>query len=113
MPVKGEGRIDEGCNDGPRRRREEGTGGRRGINRKRESCNLYIKASIERVSAAPSYQSERKGYRQRNQRIHIFIASVCAATCDNSRKVFSKSRSTYPACPLYSRKLTNARRAYS
>lgn len=25
--------------------------GRRGKNRKRESCNLYIKASIERVSA--------------------------------------------------------------
>jgi len=30
-------------------RREEG--GRQGKNRKRESCNLYIKASIERVSA--------------------------------------------------------------
>lgn len=28
-----------------------GEGDRRGKNRKRESCNLYIKASIERVSA--------------------------------------------------------------
>lgn len=57
-------------------------------------------------------EREREREIQTGESMYIHVASVyCTATCDNSREVFSKSRSTYPPpppCPLYSRKLTNA-----
>ena len=56
----------------------------------------------------PTKAKERDTGRRINvlyiHRVGVFI--VCAATY-NLREVFSKSRSTYPSCLLYSRKLTN------
>lgn len=73
--------------------------------RKRESCNLYIKASIERVS---SILPKREEDIQTRESIYIFTLSLYGVSRNNSYEVFSKSGLTCSDYVLYSTKLTNA-----
>lgn len=67
--------------------------------RKRESCNLYIKASIERVAAILAKREEDI---QTRESIYIYSRR------NNSYEVFSKSGLTCSYCVSCPAKLTNA-----
>lgn len=59
-----------------------------------ENEKAAIYTSKLRLNASPlPCQNERKRYRQENR--CIFAVSVCAATCNKMREIFSKSRSMH------------------
>lgn len=102
--------IDAGIPFPPLQRNRAGKGSRKldgeGQDRKRESCNLYIKASIERVS---SILAKREEDIQTRESIYIFTLPVYGVSRNNSYEVFSKSGlmcSYRVSCPA---KFTNAR----
>lgn len=82
--------------------------GERRRDRKRESCNLYIKASIERVSSILAKREEDIQTRE-SIYIYVFALPVYGVSRNNSYEVFSKSGlmcSYRVSCPA---KFTNAR----
>lgn len=95
MPVKGGRKLRGGerWEDGEvkregKREEERRGGGERRKDRGRESCNLYIKASIERVSAAVlRAKRARRRYTDRGINVYSSRVGVCAVVQQLARSV--------------------------